>query len=250
MYRYINSTQVTASQAKKLSAGWKQAYKKDVDNRRSHRNHIRSLSELEHELQDEFQQLLDEVVDPDIATTQVFMIFERDPVVRICVYFKYKDGNKWYTFDWYMPDNTFKLSEYDSAGMKENPLYREFEQILTDLTKNKKMKNIQEKYTEDILEAYKAWDEVFWAYNNSHSYKFFMENVVGSGLFIPEPRTGVYYKPLRVSKSPYTIICHQCYYKGDSLVAKQVNRGWNPLEGYAAPMFTLLTERQVINLEK
>lgn len=250
MYRYINSTQATASLAKKLSAGWKQAYKKDVDNNRHHRRQLRSLSELEQELKDEFQQLLDEVVDPNIATTQVFHIGTLISPVSIGVYFKYKDGRKWYTFDWELADNTFRFSEYDSAGMKTDPRYREFEQILTDLTKNKKMKDIQEKYGEDILEADKAWGDAFFASNNSHSYKFFMENVVGSGLFIPKPRTGLYYKPLRVSKDPHTIICEECYYVNGGLTSKQVNKGYDTLIDYVAPTFTLLTERQVINLEK
>ena len=60
----------------------------------------------------------------------------------------------------------------------------------------------------------------------------------------------MYYKPLRVAKSEHIIICEKCYYDNGGLTSKQVNKEYDTLVDYAAPMFTLLTERQVINLEK
>lgn len=250
MYRYINSAQVTASQAKKLSVGWRQAYAKDVNNYRYEEGLLRKLHELEHKFEDEFKQLLDEVIDPHIATTRILMTDQEDSKVSVRVLFKYNHEKKEYSFDWHMPDNTFNVNDYFNRGVKNNPLYKELEQALMGLTHDRRMRSIQERYMEDLLEAYEVWKEAFHISNNLLSYEFFTENIIGSGLFIPQPGIRMYYKPLRVAKREHIIICEKCYYDNGELVAKQVNKGYDTLVDYVSPTFTLLTERQVINLEK
>lgn len=250
MYRYIRSAQATASQAKKLSTGWRQAYAKDVNNYRYQKNLLRKLHELEHKFEDEFKQLLDEAVDPSIATTRILMTDQHNSEVSVHVLFKYNHENKEYSFNWHMPNNTFDFERYFNRGVKDSPLYKELEQALIGLTHDKRMKNIQERYMEDLLKAYEVWQEAFKVSDNLSSYEFFKENIIGSGLFIPQPGSRMYYKPLRVAKSEHIIICEKCYYDNGSLVSKQVNKEYDTLVDYVSPTFTLLTERQVVNLEK
>ena len=249
MYRYIKSAQATASLAKKLSAGWKQAYTQDVKNYRYEDSLLRKLHELEHKFEDEFKQLLDEVIDPNIATTRILMTEQHKSEVSVRVLFRYKHENSEYSFDWHMPNNTFDFKDYFNRDVKNNPLYKELEQALMGLTRDKRMKNIQEKYTEDLLEAHEVWQEAFTISNNLLSYEFFVENIIGSELFIPQSE-GVYYGPLKVAKREHTIICEKCYYDNGGLVAKKVNKGYDTLVKYASDTFTLLTERQVLNIEK
>lgn len=252
MYRYINSTQATASLAKKLSAGWKQAYKKDVDNKRYQETLLTKFYNLEHKFTDELQTLLNRYVDSEIATMQVRRanVDIHKSEVKVYIHYKVSGSDRTYSVTYSMPSNNFSTTSYDLGRLVETALPVELENVLTHLTKTSYLKNLCDKYTEDLVESYKSWAQVFDRSYDSVSYEFFVENIAGSGLFIPQPGRHVYYKPLRVAKSEHIIICEKCYYDNGSLVAKKVNKEYDTLVNYVSPTFTLLTERQVINLEK
>lgn len=246
MYRYIRSAQATASQAKKLSTGWRQAYVQDVKNYRYQKTLLTKHHDVEHEFSNELQTLLNKYVDSKIATTKVYFIDVSKSQVRVSIYYKVAGSNEEYHIDYYMPSNNFDV---DTDPSLENTV--EVETVLKDLTKTPYLKNLCDKYTEDLIESYNSWQQAFLKSDHLVSFEFFAENIVGSGLFIPQSgNVGMYYKPLRVGKDGYTIICQKCYYKNGELVAKQVNKGYDTLEDYASNTFTLLTERQVINREK
>ena len=214
MYRYIKSAQATASLAKKLSAGWKQAYKKDVDNNRHQETLLTKYYNLENKFTDELQTLLNRYVTSEIATMQVRRadVDISKSEVEVYIHYKVPGSDRKYSVTYFMSSNNFSTTGYDLRRLVETALPVELESVLTHLTKTPYLKNLCDKYTEDLIESYNSWAQAFDTSHGLASYEFFVENIVGSGLFIPQPRSHTYYKPLRVAKSEHIIICEKCYY--------------------------------------
>ena len=252
MYRYIKSAQATASLAKKLSAGWRQAYTEDVKTNRYQETLWTKHHDLKNKFVYELQTLLNKYVTSEIATMQVRQVNADiyTSEVKVDIHYKVSGSDRKYSVTYFMPSNNFSTTSYDLGRLVETALPVELENVLTHLTKTPYLKNLCDEYTEDLVESYNSWAEVFDKSYGLASYEFFVENIVGSGLFIPQPGRHVYYKPLRVAKSDHIIICEKCYYDNGSLVAKKVNKEYDTLVNYVSPAFTLLTERQVVNLEK
>ena len=261
MYRYIKSAQATASLAKKLSAGWRESVKEDKQwkevtlNKYKDINYeINSISDICNSKVEEFlTNQIERKVSNRVSPGFVFvpwgygykgnfrLVFEGGYVDVV-----YNVGSSVLTVHDEYPESS------DAVDMCER-----FVNELSGSNELNALSNFLMPYIDKYLDLngqLKPLSKL--TYQDNPSFKFFTENIVGSGLLIPNGDTTFpvpnYYRPIRVTKTGL-IRCEGLSYipsEGGFTYFVESNKTYPVLLRYAGRHCDLFTERQVINIEK
>lgn len=262
MYRYIRSAQATASQAKKLSAGWRQSVKEDRQWQEYIRNKYNHLSgEMDHiddTCNNKVEEFLTNQIERGIVNNQLslrYVSIPRQGGYKCLLSLGYEGGYIRVVYD----VGSSVLSVSDTYSVPED-IIDVCEKFVNDLSGSNEL-NTLSNFLMPYIDKYQNLNsqlESLHAFTDQDypSFKYFTENIVGSGLLIPngDPTFPVpnYYRPIRVTKTGL-IRCKGLSYipsEGGFTYFVESNKTYPVLLRYAGRHCDLFTERQVINMEK
>lgn len=262
MYRYIRSAQATASQAKKLSAGWRESVKEDRRWKEDILNTKNYLSDEKDRIYDTCKSKVEEFLTDQIERRRVnnrlslsYVFIPREDGYKGGFDLKYE--HEYINVEYDVGSSTLSVSDTYSASEDFIDVCEKFVNELSGSTELNTLSDFLIPYIDkyqNLNSQLRSFGEL--TYQDYPSFKFFTENIVGSGLLIPngDPTFPVpnYYRPIRVTKTGL-IRCEGLSYipsEGGFVYFVESNKTYPVLLRYAGRYCDLFTERQVINMEK